>query len=164
VGQISPQRKDGQIVGYSVYLGVDGDGRRQRRFFRELKDGEEFISKRNQTPLPIGELWDRRSEILYNLDRLRPLRTNLTEVVSFYLENHGSVIGQRLLCEVFDEFLREKLMVGRSQQYDRVMRRCFHQFIEHLGKDRRVGEINRKEITDCNTWNCTCRGGSLRQL
>jgi hypothetical protein len=144
MGQISPQSKDGRIVGYSVYLGVDGEGRRQRRFFRELKDGEEFLSKQNQTPLPIGELWDRRSEVLYNLDRIRPLGTTLTDVVSFYLENQGSVLGQRLLSEVVDEFLHEKLMVGRSQQYDRVMRRCFSRFVEHIGMDRRVGEINPK--------------------
>jgi len=148
VGQISPQRKNGRVVGYSVYLGVDREGRRQRRFFRELKDGETFLSKRNQTPLPVGELWDRKAEILYNLERLRPLGTNLTDAVTFYLKNQGSLTGQRLLSEVVDQFLREKLMVGRSQQYDRVMRRCFHQFVEHVGVERRVGEINRKEITD----------------
>jgi site-specific recombinase XerD len=148
VGHISTQRRNGRVVGYSVYLGAEGDLRRQRRFFRDRPDAERFLDQRKKTPLPVGELWDRKTEILYNLERLRPLGTSLTDVVSFYLENQGSVLGHKLLSEVVDEFLREKLMVGRSKQYDRVMKRCFRQFIDHVGKDQRVGDITRKGITD----------------
>ena len=44
------------MVGYSLYLGVDGEGRKQRRFFRHRSDAEKFLTERNQTSLPVGEL------------------------------------------------------------------------------------------------------------
>ena len=47
------------VVGYSVYLGVDGEGRKQQRFFRHRSDAEKFLAERNQTSLPIGELRER---------------------------------------------------------------------------------------------------------
>jgi len=103
VGSISPQKRNGQIVGYSVYLGVDGEGRRQRRFFRGLKDGERFWDERNKTPLPVGELWDRRTEILYNLERLRRMKTSLTDVVTYFL-THGVRSRDVKLSEVVEEF------------------------------------------------------------
>ena len=106
------------------------------------------MAQRTTTPIPIGELWERKAEILYALERLRPFGTNLTDAVTFYLRHQGSALGQTQLRAVVDEFLREKLQSGRSQQYDRVMRRCFNQFIEHVGEARRVGEITRAEITD----------------
>jgi site-specific recombinase XerD len=104
------------------------------------------VAQRTTTPIPIGELWERKAEILYALERLRPLGTNLTDAVTFFLRHQESALGQTQLREVADEFLREKLKVGRSQQYDRVMRRCFQQFIEHVGADRRVGDISRNDI------------------
>ncbi|MGA2693153.1 MAG: site-specific integrase [Opitutaceae bacterium] len=131
-----------------MYLGTQGELRRQRRFFVRREDAERFVAKHTTTPIPIGELWERRAEILYAFERLRPLGTNLTDAVTFYLGHRGSALGQAQLREVVDEFLREKLQSGRSQQYDRVMRRCFSQFLEHIGVDRRVGEISREEITD----------------
>ena len=85
VGHISTQRRNGRVVGYSAYLGVDGDLRRQRRFFRDRQDAERFLDQKNKTPLPVGELWDRKAEILYNLERLRPLRTDLTDVVTSFV-------------------------------------------------------------------------------
>lgn len=135
------------MVGYSVYLGVDQEGRKQRRFFQRLEDGERYLTERSQSPLPVGELWERRAEILYNLERLRPLGTSITDAVTFYLSQRGSALGQTQLRGAVDEFLREKLQSGRSQHYDRVMRRCFQQFIDHIGKDRRVGDISRTDIT-----------------
>lgn len=104
------------------------------------------MAQRTTTPIPIGELWERKAEILYALERLRPLGTNLTDAVTFFLGHQESALGQTQLREVADEFLSEKLKVGRSQQYDRVMRRCFQQFIEHVGADRRVGDISRNDI------------------
>lgn len=56
MGQISEQKRNGTVVGYSLYLGVDGEGRKQRRFFRHRSDAEKFLTERNQTSLPVGEL------------------------------------------------------------------------------------------------------------
>ena len=121
MGQISEQKRNETVVGYSLYLGVDGEGRKQRRFFRHRSDAEKFLSQRNQTPLPIGELWERRTEILYNLDRLRVLPTSLTDVVTFYLAN-GVRRKTVKLSAVMEKFLSEKQQIGRSRSYDQTMR------------------------------------------
>ena len=143
------QRRNGAVVGYSVYLGVDGEGRKLRRFFHDRTEANRYLGERDKTPLPIGELWDRRAEILYNLERLRPANTNLTDVVTFYLDRQGSTMGTKILADVVDEFLSEKLQVGRSQQYDRVMRQSLGRFVKFVGADRRIGDVARQEITNC---------------
>jgi hypothetical protein len=58
--------------------------RRQRRFFVQRDDAERFVAKHTTTPIPIGELWGRKAEILYALERLRPFGTNLTDAVKIY--------------------------------------------------------------------------------
>jgi hypothetical protein len=42
VSSISPQKRNGVVDGYSVYLGRQGDQRRQRRFFADRSDAESF--------------------------------------------------------------------------------------------------------------------------
>ncbi len=111
-----------------MYLGKQGDQRRQRRFFVQRSDAEKFVEERNKTPLPIGELWDRKAEILYNLERLRPVKTSLTDVAT--------------------EFLAEKKQIGRSHLYDSTMRYSFGHFIKYIGGERRMGDISRQEISD----------------
>jgi len=147
VDQISEQRRNGMVVGYSLYLGVDGEGRKQRRFFRQGSDAGKILSQRNRTSLPIGELWERRTEILYNLDRLRNVPTTLTDVVTFYLAN-GVRRQTGKLAEVMEKFLTEKQRIGRSHSYDQAMRYDFGRFLAHVGKDRSIGDITRQEITD----------------
>ena len=53
-GQISIQKRNGAIVGYSVYLGADSEGQKLRRFFKRLPDAEKFVNGRKTTLLPIG--------------------------------------------------------------------------------------------------------------
>lgn len=146
--QISPQKRNGIIVGHSVYLGIDGDGRKQRRFFRDRSDAERYLNERNATPIPIGELWERKAEVLYNFERLRPLGISLTDAVTCYLSQHGSMVGQMKLSALVEEFLREKLQAGRSQLYDRAMRQVSGQFMKFLGDDRKIGAVSRQLITD----------------
>lgn len=113
VPSISPQKRNGIVVGYSVHLGTEGAVRRQRRFFRHRLDAEKFIEKRNSSPLPIGELWERRAEILYDLERLRTEKTSLTDVVSFFLTNNSRRFD-KTVSDVVTEFLNDKRKIGRS--------------------------------------------------
>ncbi len=131
-----------------MYLGTEGNQRRQRRFFVHRSDAEKFVSQRTTTPVPIGELWERKSEILYSLERLRPIGTNLADVVSFYLSHQNTTIGQKSVSEVLEEFLREKLQVGRSKNYERNMRKTFTKFLKLTGSDLKIGEITRRQISD----------------
>ena len=105
------------------------------------------MAQHTTTPVPIGELWERKAEILYSLERLRPAGTNLADVVSFYLNQQGSVMGQTMLSELFDQFLREKLQVGRSPSYERNLRKCFIPFVKTTGGDRKIGEVSREQIS-----------------
>jgi site-specific recombinase XerD len=148
VGHISIQRRNGAIHGYTVYLGVDGTGNRVRRFFPDLTDAKRYLDQHDNTPIPIGELWERKAEILYALERLRPYGTNLVEVVSYYLEQRSSSFGKRMFGEVVEEFLHEKRQVGRSEGYGRNLRKCFHRFISQTGGDREIGTITRSVLTD----------------
>lgn len=145
---ISPQRRHGKIVGYSVYLGSVGNERRARRFFPQRRAAERFLAQQTTTPVPVGELWERKAEILYSLERLRPVGTNLADVVSFYLSHQNITDGQKMVGEVLEEFLREKLQVGRSRNYERNMRKTFTKFLRLTGGDRKIGEITRREISD----------------
>jgi len=135
------------VVGYSVYLGKQGDQRRRRRFFVNRSDAETFLRERNQTPLPIGELWDRRTEILFNLDRLRNVKSSLTDVITHYLTTKVS-LSDKTISEVVAEFLEEKRQIGRSNLYDTTMRYAFGHFMAFVGQDRRLGDITRQEITE----------------
>jgi site-specific recombinase XerD len=147
VPSISAQKRNGNIVGYSVYLGTEGDERRVRKFFPKLPDAEKFIAERTQSPVPVGELWEKRMEILYNLDRLRSVETTLTDAVSFYL-NHRVSPSSLKLTEVLERFLTEKKQVGRSPNYEQRMRYGLGRFIAHLGTDRKLNEVSRQDITD----------------
>ena len=148
MASISAQKRAGKIVGYSVYLGSVGHERRVRRFFPQRKDAERFLSTQTKTPIPVGELWDRKAEMLHALERLRPTGTNLHDAISFYLTHHGSTTGQKLCTEVLEQFLAEKLRIGRSRQYDRNMRQSLTRFITLTGGDRPIGTITRQQITD----------------
>ena len=145
---ISPQRRHGKIVGYSVYLGSVGNERRARRFFPQRRAAERFLAQQTTTPVPVGELWERKAELLYAMERLRPLGTNLADVVSFYLSHQNTTLGQKLVSEVLEEFLTEKLQVGRSRNYERNMRKTFTKFLNLTDGDRKIGEITRRQISD----------------
>jgi site-specific recombinase XerD len=148
VPSISAQKRNGNIVGYSVYLGTEGNERRVRKFFPKLHDAEKFVAQKTTTPVPVGELWERKAEILYSLERLRPIGTNLADVVSFYLSHQNTTDGQKSVSEVLEEFLTEKLQVGRSRNYERNMRKTFTKFLQLTGGDRKIGEITRRQISD----------------
>lgn len=145
MSSICPQKRNGVVVGYSVYLGKQGDQRRQRRYFVNRSDAERFLSEKDTTPLPIGELWERRTEILYNLDRLRPTKSSLTDVVSYYLTTKFSQSDKKI-SEVVTEFLEEKKRIGRSHLYDTTMRYAFAHFMDFVGMDRRLGDNFRENI------------------
>jgi hypothetical protein len=93
VPSISPQRRHGKIVGYSVYLGSVGAKRRVRRFFPQRRAAERFLAQQTTTPVPVGELWERKAELLYTLERLRPLGTNLHDAITFYRHGPANPFG-----------------------------------------------------------------------
>ncbi len=141
VPSISAQKRNGVVVGYSVYLGKQGDQRRQRRFFVNRLDAEKFVEERETSPLPIGELWERRTEILFNLDRLRNVKSSLTDVVTYYLTTKFSQSDKKI-SEVVTEFLEEKKRIGRSRIYDETMKYGFNQFMNVVGNDRRLSALD----------------------
>jgi len=137
VGHISTQRRNGTVVGYSVYLGVNHEGRKERRFFKHLPDAEIYQRTHNANPLLFGELLERKTELLYCLERLKSMRVTLVEVVDYYL-HHRANKGNPTLAELVAAFLDEKRRLGRSRHYDLSMRYSLASFMDAVGKDRRV--------------------------
>jgi integrase len=147
MGQIFPQKRNGTVVGYSVYLGVDPHGQKQRRFFRDRPDAEKFLTEFHQDPPSVVELLSRKSELMFCLERVRQVGTTLNDVVSFYL-SHGNTKGNIILVEVVDKFIAEKRRVGRSQNYEKGMRYVFGRFLRHFGPDKNLRDLTREQISD----------------
>jgi integrase len=147
VGSISPQKRNGTVVGYSVYLGVDAEGRRQRKFFAQLADAEKLVRIHSADPRPVGELLDRKAEILFCLEQLRPLAVSLPDVVEFYVQHHARK-GNPTLSELVELFVSEKRRIGRSAHYERSMRYYLNGFMSCAGRDVRISDITREQIAD----------------
>jgi len=147
VSKISPQKRNGKVVGYSVYLGVDVKGRKQRRFFTQIADAEKFVQVHGVDPRPVGELLDRKAEILFCLEKLRPLNVSLPDVVSFYIQHHANR-GNPTLSELVELFVAEKRRIGRSAHYEKSMRYYLDGFMSQVGRDIRVGDITREQIAN----------------
>ncbi len=64
VVKIYPQKRNSQVVGYSVYVGVSFDGRRERRFVTKIESAENFVRVQTTDPRPVPELFDRKAELL----------------------------------------------------------------------------------------------------
>ena len=147
MGHISPQKRNGTVVGYSVYLGVDHHGQKQRRFFRGLTDAEKFLTEYRQDSPTVTDLLEKKSELMFCLERVQRVGTTLNDVVSFYL-SHGQTKVNLSVSKVVEKFMEEKRRVGRSSNYEKGMRYIFGRFIRHFGPDKRLKEINREEISD----------------
>ena len=147
MGQIYPQKRNGKVVGYSVYLGVKHDGQRQRRFFTTMETAEKFVRVQSADPRPVGELLDRKAELLYALEQIRPLNVSLPEVITFYVRHHPHK-GNPTLQELVELFIAEKKRIGRSAHYEKLMRYYLNGFITHVGPEVRIGDITREQITN----------------
>ena len=126
---------------------MDHEGRKARRFFKQLPDAETFQRTHNANPLLVGELLERKTELLYCLERLKSMQVTLPEVVDYYL-HHRANKGNPTLEELVDTFLDEKKRLGRSKHYDLSMRYSLASFMDAVGKDGRVGDITRQQIAD----------------
>ena len=147
MGHISTQKRNGKVVGYSVYLGVNHKGQRERRFFPNLESAEKFVRVQSADPRPVGELLDRKAELLFALEQIRPFQVTLPEVITFYVRHHPHK-GNPTLTELVETFVAEKQRIGRSAHYEKSMRYYLNGFMDHVGRDIRIGEITREQITD----------------
>jgi site-specific recombinase XerD len=135
------------VVGYVVHLGIGPDGRRIRRFFPRHGDAEKFLRSQPTDPKSIGELIDRKAELLYALEQIRPHHVTLPEVITFYLRNHTTTTDPTLGV-LIDLFLTEKRRIGRSHHYERSIRYYLDRFADHVGRDVRISTITKEVITN----------------
>lgn len=139
MAKIYPQKRNGKLVGYSVYLGVGHDGRRQRRFVKHLVDAEKLVEAHNADARPLGELFERKAELLYAIEQIRSLRVTLPEVVTFYVRHHVHK-SNPTLSELVELFIAEKKRIGRSEHYARSIRYHLDGLMEHVGRNVHVIE------------------------
>ncbi len=142
MAKISPQKRNGKVVGYSVYLGTIGNKRRQRKFVTELADAEKLVQAHESDPRPVGELLNRKAELLYALEQIRHLRVKLPEVVTFYVR-HDPTNGSPTLNDLVESFIAEKKRIGRSDHYERSTRYYLNRFMAHVGRDILILSVSR---------------------
>ncbi len=147
VGKIYPQSRNGRVVGYVVHLGIGPDGRRVRRFFPRHEDAERFLRSQPTDPKSISELIDRKAELLYALEQIRPHRVTLPEVIAFYLRHHPNA-DDPTLGELIEKFLQEKRRIGRSLHYERSIRYYLDRFADHVGRNVRITTITKEVIAN----------------
>jgi integrase len=128
-------------------LGRGPDGKERRRLHTTYADAQAYIDAETSSDLGTGELYQRRAEIQFNLQRLRRVGANLNEAVEFYLK-HGAKKGNPPFDDVVTEFLADKRLVGRRGNYLDGLKDKWVRFSEHIGKGKLVGDITTEQIKD----------------
>jgi len=95
--------------------------------------------------LGTGELYTRRAEIMFNLQRLRKVNAGLNEAVEFYLK-HGATKGNPPFDDVVDEFLADKRQVNRRERYLEGLEDKWTRFSEHIGRGKLIADITTEQI------------------
>lgn len=90
---------------------------------------------------------DRKAEILFCLEQLRPLGVALPDVVAFYVRHHAHK-GNPTLSELVELFVAEKRRIGRSAHYEQSMRYYLNGFMSCAGRNVRISDITREQIAD----------------
>jgi len=95
-------------------LGLGGDGKRRRRFFKQRDQAEQFLNEQVRTS--FDPLHGRRNEVLFSLEQIDRIGVSLHEVVAFYVQHHARK-GNPTLSELVELFITEKRQIGRSSHY-----------------------------------------------
>ena len=124
-------------------LGLDAEGKRRRRFFKEREQADRFLSEDARTT--VDPLHGRRHEVMFSLEQADRAGISLHEVVDFYLL-HGAKKSNPLLTEAIQRFLDHKRMVGRGPHYLDRMGVVLRQLMEFAGGQTKVGDITTDQI------------------
>jgi DNA invertase Pin-like site-specific DNA recombinase len=92
-------------------------------------------------------LLNREAELLYALEQILHLRVTLPEVVTFYVRHHPAN-GNPTLNDLVESLIAEKKRIGRSDHYEKSTRHYLNKFMAHVGRDIRISDITREQITD----------------
>jgi hypothetical protein len=114
ISHITPFKRNGEVIGFVANLGLGGDGKRRRQFFKQREQAEQFLNEHARTT--TDPLHGRRHEVMFSLERVDRVGVSLNEVVEFYLL-HGAKKSNPLLTEAIRLFLDHKRMIGRGCHY-----------------------------------------------
>ena len=145
MAKIHEVRRGGVIIGYSVDLGVQPNGKRERRFHRKKEDAEKFSASYAADPTPIGVLLDRKIEILHCYNRLREVGSTFTEATEFFI-THGARKGNPEIGLMIEQILKDKESSGRKIKYIDNLRKNYKLFAEYVNSDTCVGSISSEKI------------------
>lgn len=93
---------------YRVDCGVDPKtGKRVRKNFHTEDDAKAFVESQKDNPTLTGEIYARRNEFGYLLDKLRPLNVTLEDAVNFYILHKAK--NHAITCSgAIEKYVREK--------------------------------------------------------
>jgi integrase len=113
---------------------------------KHLVDAEKLVESHNADARPLGELFERKAELLCAIEQIRSLRVTLPEVVTFYVRHHVHK-SNPTLSELVELFIAEKRRIGRSEHYARSIRYHLDGLMEHVGRNVHVADLTREQIT-----------------
>ena len=59
IAHLTPFKRNGEVIGYVTNLGLGGDGKRRRRFFKDRDQAEQFLNEHAKAELLIRDTPDR---------------------------------------------------------------------------------------------------------
>ncbi|MCX6952529.1 MAG: site-specific integrase [Verrucomicrobia bacterium] len=124
-------------------LGVGGDGKRRRQFFKTKIEAEQCLNEDARTT--TDPLHGRRHEVMFSLERVDTFGVSLHEVVEFY-RLHGAKKTNPLLTDSIRLFFEHKKLIGRGHNYFDRMTVVLRQLTEYVGDKAKVGDITTDQL------------------
>lgn len=138
-------RRKGEQIGFSVDLGLQRDGKRERRFFKTWDDAQKFSESYKGDPSPTGILFERKNEILHCYERLRDVGASFNEATEFFLK-HGARKGNPEIKDVVSQLIKEKEEAGRKKKYLINLNKEYAKLLNYFGEDKKIAEIETEDI------------------
>lgn len=126
-------------------LGVQKNGKRERRFFKREADATSFANSYKGDQTPLGVLFDRKSEILSCYERLREVDATFTDATNFFIL-HGARKGNPAIGAVVERLLEEKEQAGRKPKYLTNLNKTFDAFTKYVKSGTRIGDIDSEKV------------------
>ena len=149
MASISTLRKpDGTIKGFQTNLGKDPTtGKAQRKFHKTYDEAQAYIKSEESGKLGTGELYRKRAEIIFCLQRLTKAGATINEATEFFLR-HGAKMGNPAFEDVVSNFIKDKRQAERRKNYLDDLAVKFEVFGRYIGPETKIGDITEEQIKE----------------
>jgi Phage integrase SAM-like domain len=148
MASISQLQRNGKIIGFQTNLGRGPDGKAQRKFHKTYVEAQKFIEAAESDRIGTGELYKKKAELVFALQKLQAVNATISEAVDFFLMHGAKREGNPTIGEVMREFIADKREVGRRENYLEALRDKWNHFTSRLGQgaNTKLAEITANTI------------------